>query len=212
MTTAGAQRHGAGRNSRGPPTLQERNLLFHTRSTGQAKQRIASKTPNLRPEVGLCLPVVGDGKMTSNLKCSSETRGNCTKLLFLLGAWGSVLHNLREVTLQFIPLIFCLSLCLLLSLNLFSRPSTTVPGRKLQRKEGKRKEGRKERERTKWKMDGCIIVWKFQRMNLECHVNNMKAFGMCMYNKCSLSVIEREQRKWQDGLHYSLGARSYFLE
>lgn len=79
MTTAGVQRHGAGRNSRGPPTLQERNILFCTRSTGQAKQRITSKTPNLRPEVGLCLPVVGDGKMTSSLKCSSETRGKLHK-------------------------------------------------------------------------------------------------------------------------------------
>ena len=152
MTTAGVQRYGAGRNSRGPPTLQERNLLFYTRSTGQAKQRITSKTPNLRPEVGLCLPVVGDGKMTSSLKCSSETRGKCTKLLFLLCAWGKGCEACWAQPAGSHASIYSsyfLRPCLLLSLNLFSRPSTTVPGRKLKRKEGKRKEGRKEGRKEK---------------------------------------------------------------
>jgi len=110
MTTAGVQRYGAGRNSRGPPTLQERNLLFYTRSTGQAKQRITSKTPNLRPEVGLCLPVVGDGKMTSSLKCSSETRKNAQSFFVCHVLEEKVVkrvgHNLLEVTLQFIRLTF----------------------------------------------------------------------------------------------------------
>ena len=111
MTTAGVQRHGAGRNSRGPPTLQERNILFCTRSTGQAKQRITSKTPNLRPEVGLCLPVVEGWEDDVKFKVLQWNEGETAQsFLFLLCAWGKVVkrvgHNLLEVTLQFIPLIF----------------------------------------------------------------------------------------------------------
>ena len=54
-------------------------------------------------------------------------------------------HNLLDFTLQFSPLIFSVPVYLL-SPNLFSRPSTTVLGRKLKRKEGMT-EGRKERMR-----------------------------------------------------------------
>ena len=146
----------------GPPTLQERNLLFYTRSTGQAKQRITSKTPNLRPEVGLCLPVAGDGKMTSSLKCSSETRGNCTAFVFVMclrkrlwSVLGTTCWKSRfNLFLLFSPSLFiAISQSFLPTLDYSTRKEVKEEGRK---EEG-RKEGRKEGERTKWKMDGCII-------------------------------------------------------
>lgn len=87
----------------------------------------------------------GRGEDDVKFKVLQWDEGNCTKLLFLFCASeeGCDACYITCVNSCFNLFLSFFSVSLLLSLNLFFRPSTTLPGRKLRRKEG-RKEGTRE--------------------------------------------------------------------
>lgn len=89
--------------------------------------------------------------MTSSLKCSSETRGNCTKLLFLFCASGegcdaccitcvNSRFNLFLLVFLFLFLFIAISQSFLSTLDYTTRKEVKEEGRK----EGKGKEGTRE--------------------------------------------------------------------